>query len=89
MRRTGSSRAVSARVVLGPAVPGFVVLLGLAACAAPPGDTADLVLVDGEILTMGSPGTVEALAVADGRVAAVGTSAEVRGLAGPATLVVS
>ncbi|MYH10222.1 MAG: amidohydrolase [Gemmatimonadales bacterium] len=88
MRRTGPSRAVSARVVLGPAVPGFVVLLGLAACAAPPGDTADLVLVDGEILTMGSPGTVEALAVADGRVAAVGTSAEVRGLAGPDTRVV-
>lgn len=88
MRRTGPSRAVSARVVLGPAVPGFVMLLGLAACAAPPGDTADLVLVDGEILTMGSPGTVEALAVAGGRVAAVGTSAEVRGLAGPDTRVV-
>ncbi|MCY3599964.1 MAG: amidohydrolase [Gemmatimonadetes bacterium] len=92
MRRTGPSRAVSARVVLGPAVPGFVVLLGLAACAAPSGDTADLVLdlvlVDGEILTMGSPGTVEALAVADGRVAAVGTSEEIRGLAGPGTRVV-
>ncbi|WP_423925224.1 amidohydrolase [Candidatus Palauibacter sp.] len=62
--------------------------LYLAACAAPPGEMADLVLVDGEILTMGSPGVVEALAVGDGRVLAAGTSEEIRALAGPDTRVV-
>ncbi|WP_420636502.1 amidohydrolase [Candidatus Palauibacter sp.] len=62
--------------------------LYLAACAAPPGEMADLVLVDGEILTLGSPGVVEALAVGDGRVLAAGTSEEIRALAGPDTRVV-
>ena len=62
--------------------------LYLAACAAPPGEMADLVLVDGEILTMGSPGVVEALAVGGGRVLAAGTSEEIRALAGPDTRVV-
>ncbi|WP_419161554.1 amidohydrolase [Candidatus Palauibacter sp.] len=62
--------------------------LYLAACAAPPGEMADLVLVDGEILTLGSPGVVEALAVGGGRVLAAGTSEEIRALAGPDTRVV-
>ncbi|WP_425153065.1 amidohydrolase [Candidatus Palauibacter sp.] len=62
--------------------------LCLAACAAPPPETADLVLVDGEVLTLGSPGVVEALAVGDGRVLAAGTSEEIRALAGPDTRVV-
>ncbi len=62
--------------------------LYLAACAAPPGEMADLVLVDGEILTMGSPGVVEALAVGGGRVLAAGTSEEIHALVGPDTRVV-
>ncbi len=79
------------------AVPGLMaprlaavglVALGLAACGTPRPEAADLVLVDGEILTMGAPGTVEALAVSDGRVRAVGTSEEIRRLAGPDTRVV-
>ncbi|WP_428278233.1 amidohydrolase [Candidatus Palauibacter sp.] len=65
-----------------------LVALGLAACGTPRPEAADLVLVDGEILTMGAPGTVEALAVSDGRVRAVGTSEEIRRLAGPDTRVV-
>ena len=88
MKRARPSCAVSAPGALAPAVRRLAVLLSLAACAAPPGETADLVLVDGEILTMGAPGTAEALAVAAGRVAAVGTSEEIRGLAGPGTRVV-
>ena len=79
------------------AVPGLMaprlaavglVALGLAACGTPRPEAADLVLVDGEILTMGVPATVEALAVIDGRVRAVGTSEEIRRLAGPDTRVV-
>ncbi len=50
--------------------------------------SADLILVDGEILTMGSPRVVEALAVGADRVIALGTSEEVRRLAGPGTRVV-
>lgn len=81
-----------AKTVPGLMVPRLAALglvaLGLAACAAPRPEAADLVLVDGEILTMGAPGTVEALAVSDGRVRAVGTSEEIRRLAGPDTRVV-
>ena len=62
--------------------------LYLAACAAPPPETADLVLVDGEVLTLGSPGVVEALAVGDGRVLAAGTSEEIRTMVGSDTRVV-
>ena len=49
---------------------------------------ADLILVGGDVLTMGPPGVVEALAVRGDRVVAAGTSREVRGLAGPETRVV-
>lgn len=79
MAKITASRPAVALAALG------LVALGLAACGAPRPEAADLVLVDGEILTMGAPGTVEALAVSDGRVRAVGTSEEIRRLAGPDT----
>ena len=82
MAKVTASRIAVSRTALGLAA------LGLAACGAPRPEAADLVLVDGEILTMGEPGTVEALAVSDGRVGAVGTSEEIRRLAGPDTRVV-
>lgn len=81
------AKITASRPAVAPAALGLVAL-GLAACGAPRPEAADLVLVDGEILTMGAPGTVEALAVSDGRVRAVGTSEEIRGLAGPDTRVV-
>ena len=81
------AKVTASRIAASLAAPGLVAL-GLAACGAPRPDAADLVLVDGEILTMGAPGTVEALAVSDGRVRAVGRSEEIRRLAGPDTRVV-
>lgn len=81
------AKVTASRIAVSLAAPGLVVL-GLAACGAPRPEAADLVLVDGEILTMGEPATVEALAVSDGRVRAVGTSEEMRRLAGPDTRVV-
>ena len=84
--KIGPSRTGTALAAIGLAA------FGLAACSETvseaPSEAADLVLVDGEILTMGAPGTVEALAVADGRVAAVGPSEEIRALAGADTRVV-
>ena len=81
------AKILPARPGVALAALGFAAL-GLAACSEAPSEAADLVLVDGEILTMGEPGMVEALAVAGGLVAAVGTSEEVRALAGPNTRVV-
>ena len=81
------AKITASRPAVALAAPGLVAL-GLAACGAPRPEAADLVLVDGEILTMGAPATVEALAVSDGRVRAVGTSEEIRRLAGPDTRVV-
>ena len=68
-------------------IAGLMALAGLA-CGRPGEAPADLILVDGEILTMGSPGAVEALAVRDDRVVAAGTSEEVRGLVGSGTRVI-
>ena len=81
------AKITASRIAVLLAAPGLVAL-GLAACGTPRPEAADLVLVDGEILTMGAPGTVEALAVSDGRVRAVGRSEEIRQLAGPDTRVV-
>ena len=86
MAKIRPSRAEATLAALGLAA------FGLVACSETPSEApsepADLVLVDGEILTMGAPGSVEALAVGDGRVLAVGTAEEIRRLAGPATRVV-
>src|SRR5262245_41232541 len=50
---------------------------------------ADLVLVNGKIVTVDSRSSVqEAIAVRGGRIAAVGTTADVRKLAGPGTRVI-
>ncbi|HQR29797.1 MAG TPA: amidohydrolase [Anaeromyxobacteraceae bacterium] len=66
----------------------MIALLAAAALAALP--PADVVYVDGPILTMveGQP-TAEALAVRNGRIAAVGKKSEVLKLKGPATKVVT
>ena len=47
--------------------------------------SADTILLDGKIVTLGSAGTVEALAVADGKIVAVGTNAQIAQRAGPTT----
>ena len=70
-----------------PAMIALVTLM-LGACAGPPGDPAELVLLDGKILTQGPEDIVEALAVRSGRIAAVGSSAEIEALIGPETRVV-
>jgi predicted amidohydrolase YtcJ len=50
---------------------------------------ADVVLLNGKIVTVDAKGSVsEALAVRDGRIAAVGRTSEVRALAGPRTRIV-
>ena len=82
MAKIGPSRAGAGLVA------PYLAALGLVACAETPPDRAELVLVDGAILTMGSPGTAEALAIADGRVLAVGTTEEIRALAGQGTRVI-
>ncbi|WP_420438522.1 amidohydrolase [Candidatus Palauibacter sp.] len=82
MRGTGTSPTLAVLAAL------YVAGLGLTACGVPPREAADLVFVDGDVLTLGAPGVVEALAVSDGRVLAVGISEEIRGLAGPDTRVV-
>jgi predicted amidohydrolase YtcJ len=60
-----------------------------AACAAQPAVPADLVLVNGTILTVNrSDEVVEAIAVTNGRISAVGTSQEIRTLVGARTRVI-
>jgi predicted amidohydrolase YtcJ len=62
-------------------------LVTSAACAIPP--SADLVLLNGKIITVDAGDSVaEALAVRDGRILKVGTSAEIGKLAGPKTRVI-
>lgn len=57
--------------------------------ARAPGDTAELLFVNGALWTMGqAPTAASALAVRDGRIAAVGSDRELRALAGPSTRVV-
>ncbi len=65
----------------------FAVLFAATAAAA---DTADVVYVGGDILTMRGPAAeyVESLAVKDGKILFVGTRADGEKLAGPATKVV-
>ena len=67
---------------------GLLAAVVAAACGPSNETPAELILVDGEILTLGSPAVVEALAVGGDRVIAVGTSEEVRRLAGPGTRIV-
>ena len=67
-------------------------LMGLACLALPClafAQGADLLLVNGRIVTLDPKGSVrQALAVRDGRIAATGSNAEVRKLAGRGTRVV-
>jgi len=65
-----------------------LVTLMLGACAGPPSLPADLVLLDGQILTQGPEDIVAALAVRGGRIAAVGGSDEIEAWVGPQTRVV-
>ncbi len=77
----------AARLAIGMIALLAVVVAG--ACERSTDAPADLLLLDGEILTMGSPAVVEALAIGGDRVVATGSSEEVRRLAGPATRVIN
>src|SRR6266404_1936310 len=99
----GSSRrkflkqgAVAAAVPAGPLLRGA--LPGTASAATlsggdgtlRPGLAPDLVLVNGEVLTMDDKlPRAQALAVIDGRIVAVGSNADLRALAGPGTRVIN
>ena len=71
--------------------PVLPILLALALVATADGkeQPADLVLINGRVLTVDANDTVaEALAVRDGRIVKVGTTRAVRALAGPRTTVI-
>ena len=84
-----SSPPTSARAVRAGALQAGVVLAGavLAACSGPPpADPADLIFVDGRVITLDAESRVaEAVAVRGERVVAVGSTAEAEALAGPNT----
>lgn len=71
---------------------GFIagaLLLGLSYARQRLGDPADLVLVDGQVLTLDAADTVaQAVAITKGVIVAVGTNAEVRSRIGPSTRVI-
>ena len=83
------SRSVSAGATLAGAVLTGAALAGavLAGCGPPPtADPADLILVDGRVITLDAESRVaEAVAVRGERVVAVGSTAEVEAFAGPET----
>jgi predicted amidohydrolase YtcJ len=64
-----------------------IAILALAAAVScAPRETADTVLTNGKIVTLGATqGIAEALAVKDGRILAIGTNDEVLGLVAPST----
>jgi predicted amidohydrolase YtcJ len=66
---------------------GLVCLLLAAFCGAAQAQPADIILINGKIVTFDSA-PAEALAVRDGRIVAIGRSTDVRALSGPATRVI-
>ena len=58
------------------------------ACNSITPDPADLILVDGEVITLSNQDVVEALAVRDERIIAVGSNADIREYQGPQTYVI-
>ncbi|GIS80118.1 MAG: hypothetical protein CM1200mP14_16840 [Gammaproteobacteria bacterium] len=56
------------------------------ACNSITPDPADLILVDGEVITLSNQDVVQALAVRDGRIIAVGSNVDIRGYQGPETM---
>ncbi len=75
-----------------PLSAGFFATLALAVApghAAAATAAADLVLVNGRVITVDAADSVaEALAISDGRIVAVGSSAEIRALAGRGTTLI-
>jgi predicted amidohydrolase YtcJ len=70
---------------------GFIAaaLLGLSYARQRSGDPADLVLIDGQVLTVDAADTVaQAVAITKGVIVAVGSNAEVRSRIGPSTRVI-
>ena len=66
-----------------------MVTLGIGAPAALRAEPADIVLVNGRIVTLDETSSIsEALAIAAGRIAATGSADEMRKLAGPATKII-
>src|SRR3989449_3149939 len=66
-----------------------LVAVGLVLAAPAWSQTADIVLVNGKILTVDERSSIQqALAIGDGKILAVGSAADVRKLAGPKTRVI-
>ncbi|MCC7346759.1 MAG: amidohydrolase [Variibacter sp.] len=59
--------------------------LSLGAAVPAQAQTADTILFNGKVITLGGQGPAEAVAIADGKIVAVGPSATVRALQGPNT----
>jgi predicted amidohydrolase YtcJ len=69
---------------------GVFVVVGLFLTGAARAQTADIILVNGKILTLGERSSVQqALAVSDGRISSLGRSADIMKLAGRKTRVVN
>lgn len=67
----------------------LVMTLGLAFCGGEPADPADLVLTNGNVVTVDDAvPSAEAVAIKDGRILAVGSSADMEAFVGSATRVV-
>ena len=60
----------------------------VSACNSITSDAADLILVDGQVITLSNQGVVEALAIRDERIVAVGSNADIREHQGPQTHVI-
>ncbi|MBP7777785.1 MAG: amidohydrolase [Acidobacteria bacterium] len=79
-------RRLAGAVVVGALVAGVWPLAPVPAAQAPP---AELVLVNGKVITVNAGDAIaEAVAVTGGRIVAVGTNADIRALAGAATEVI-
>lgn len=87
--RRGETRPVALRAMWRSAVRAGVLGLvaGVVACAAPEAP-ADVVLVGGPVITLGTAGVTGGIAVTGNRIVAVGTEAKVRSRIGPETRVV-
>ncbi|HVF30154.1 MAG TPA: amidohydrolase family protein, partial [Pyrinomonadaceae bacterium] len=66
----------------------FVFMLLLCACAAAQSVTADLVITNASIHTMGTPKQARSIAVLGNKIIAIGSDADTKGMIGPKTRVI-
>jgi predicted amidohydrolase YtcJ len=72
-----------------PLIAALTVAAGLASARAQVPDAADLILIDGKVITLdGAAPIVQAVAIGDGRVLAVGANADIRQRANARTTIV-